>query len=129
VEGLGHLEVETVLTGEKSLVSVTGRTSDDAPFSGYEMHMGRTEGPDCARPFSVLSDGRPDGAVSASGRVAGTYVHGLLADDAQRSAWLKRLGGPASDLQYEAGVEAALDGLAAHVETHLDVDGIIAHAR
>ncbi len=129
VEGLGHLDVETVLTAEKSLVSVTGTTADGAPFAGYEMHVGRTEGPDCARPFARLSDGRPDGAVSASGRVAGTYVHGLLADDAQRGAWLTRFGGAPSDLSYEAGVEAALDGLAAHVEAHLDVDGIIASAR
>lgn len=129
VEGLGHLDVETVLTGEKSLVSVTGTTSDGAPLSGYEMHMGRTEGPDRSRPFARLSDGQPDGAISPSGRIAGTYVHGLLADDAQRNAWLKRLGAPASDLAFEAGVEAALNGLAAHVELHLDVDGIIANAR
>ncbi|NMG38462.1 cobyric acid synthase [Chelativorans sp. ZYF759] len=129
VAGLGHLDVETVLTGEKSLVSVKGTSTDGAPFAGYEMHMGRTTGEDCGRPFAHLSDGRPDGAVSLSGRVTGTYVHGLLADDAQRNAWLKRLGAPSSDLAYEAGVEAALDGLATHVEAHLDVDGIIANAR
>ena len=129
VAGLGHLDVTTLLTGEKSLVSVSGKTADGAPFAGYEMHMGRTAGPDCARAFAILSDGRPDGAVSQSGRVSGTYVHGLLADDAQRAAWLKRLGAPPSDLAFEAGVEAALDALAAHVETHLDVDGIMASAR
>jgi len=128
VDGLGHLDVETVLTGEKSLVSVTGTTSDSAPFAGYEMHMGQTDGPDCSRPFAQLSGDRPDGATSPSGRISGTYVHGLLADDAQRNAWLTRLGAPVSDLAFEAGVEAALDGLAAHVEAHLDVDGIIAHA-
>ena len=27
------------------------------PFAGYEMHMGLTEGPDCARPFARLADG------------------------------------------------------------------------
>jgi len=129
VEGLAHLDVETVLTGKKSLVSVTGMTTDGAPFAGYEMHMGRTGGPDCSRPFAELSGDRPDGAISPSGRIAGTYVHGLLADDAQRNAWLTRLGAPASDLDFEAGVEATLDGLAAHVELHLDVDGIIAHAQ
>ena len=128
VEGLGHLDVETVLTGEKSLVSVTGTTSDGAPFTGYEMHMGQTDGPDCSRPFAQLSGERPDGAISPSGRISGTYVHGLLADDTQRNAWLTRLGAPPSDLAFEAGVEAALDGLAAHIEAHLDVDGIIAHA-
>ena len=69
-----------------------GQTSDGAPFAGYEMHMGVTGGPDCARPFARLADGSADGAVSGDGRVIGTYVHGLFADDRQRAAWLKRLG-------------------------------------
>ncbi len=60
------------------------------PFTGYEMHMGVTEGPDCARPFARLADGSAEGAMSADGRVIGTYVHGLFADDRQRSAWLER---------------------------------------
>ena len=84
--------------------------------------MGRTEGPDRARPFAILADGRPEGAPSPDGRVQGTYVHGLFADDAQRAAWLARLGGAASGASYEAGVEAALDALARHLEAHLDLD-------
>ena len=55
--------------------------------------MGVTEGPDCARPFARLADGSPEGAVSADGRVIGTYVHGLFADDRQRAAWLARFSG------------------------------------
>ncbi len=63
-----------------------GTTNDGAPFAGYEMHMGVTEGPDCARPFARLADGSPEGAISADGRVIGTYVHGLFADDRQRAS-------------------------------------------
>ncbi len=70
-EGLGLLDVETVLSDEKRLEPVHGDTGG-IPFSGYEMHMGVTAGPDCARPFARLSDGAPDGAVSADGRVIGT---------------------------------------------------------
>jgi adenosylcobyric acid synthase len=129
VDGLGLLDVETRLTGDKRLVAVTGSSADGAPFSGYEMHMGETEGADRARPFARLSDGTPDGAMSADGLVAGTYVHGLFADDRQRAAWIARLGGAPSGLDYEAGVEAALDALAAHLERHLDVERLLTIAR
>ncbi|HEV7251532.1 MAG TPA: cobyric acid synthase [Mesorhizobium sp.] len=128
-EGLGLLDVSTRLTREKALREVRGETADGVSFQGYEMHMGETFGPDCARPFSLFEGSRPDGAVSPNGRVAGTYAHGLFAHDGQRAAWLKRLGGEASGLDYEAGVEAALDGLAAHMEAHLDIDGLLSHAR
>ncbi|MFC6491030.1 cobyric acid synthase [Nitratireductor sp. GCM10026969] len=128
VEGLGLLDVATVLSAEKTLRPSEGRTADGISFKGYEMHMGRTTGPDCTRPFARLAEGRADGAVSANGQVFGTYMHGLFADDRQRSAWLERLGGAASDLDYEAGVEEALDALARHLETHLDLDGLLSHA-
>ncbi|MBN9074544.1 MAG: cobyric acid synthase [Rhizobiales bacterium] len=128
-EGLGLLEVETTLTGEKRLVSVSGRTSDGIGFRGYEMHMGATTGPDCRRPFATLQDGSAEGAVSADGRIAGTYVHGFFAEDAQRSAWLERLGAEASALDYEDGVERTLDALAGHIERHLDLDAMLSEAR
>jgi adenosylcobyric acid synthase len=129
VDGLGLLDVETRLTGDKRLVAVTGTSADGAPFSGYEMHMGETEGPDRTRPFARLGDGTPDGAMSADALVAGTYVHGLFADDRQRAAWIARLGWAPSGLDYEAGVEAALDALAAHLERHLDVERLLTIAR
>ena len=86
------------------------------------MHIGRTAGAGTGRPLLRLDDGRPDGAISADGRVAGSYLHGLFADDAQRGAWLARLGAPASALAYEDLVEQTLDALAAHLAAHLDVD-------
>ncbi len=129
VEGLGHLDVETVLSADKRLTTVTGRTFDGISFAGYEMHMGRTRGPDTERPFARIEDGRPDGAVSSNGRVYGTYAHGLFAHDRQRSAWLDRLGGAPSNLDFENEVEGVLDRLAVHLEKHLDIDGLIAHAR
>lgn len=128
VAGLGLLDIETVLTGDKQLEAVTGQTADGVGFTGYEMHVGETTGPDTTRPFGLIG-GRPEGAVSADGLVCGTYVHGLLADDGQRRAWIERLGGAASALNYEEGVDAALDALAAHLEAHLDVDALIRIAR
>jgi adenosylcobyric acid synthase len=126
--GLGLLDVTTEIAGAKRLVAVTGTTADGKPFAGYETHMGETEGPDRARPFARLADG-PDGATSPYGKVLGTYIHGLFADDSQRSAWLARLGAAASGASYEAGVEEALDALARHLEAHLDLDALLRIAR
>ncbi|WP_200941246.1 cobyric acid synthase [Methylobacterium sp. Leaf111] len=129
VPGLGLLDVETVMTPVKHLAAVTGTSQPDGvPFSGYEMHVGDTTGPDTARPAIRLADGRLDGAVSADGRVTGTYVHGLFSDDRQRGAWLGRLGAAPSGLAYEAGIEAVLDRLADHCEAHVACDALLALA-
>jgi adenosylcobyric acid synthase len=127
-EGLGLLDVETVLSGGKRLEPVRG-DAGGVPFSGYEMHMGATAGPDCARPFACLSDGAPEGAVSADGRVMGTYIHGLFHNDAQRGAWLARLGGGPSAITHHTLVESTLDRLAAHVGAHIDIERILSLAR
>jgi adenosylcobyric acid synthase len=127
-EGLGLLDVATVMTADKSTVEVTGlHCATDTAVRGYEIHLGRTEGPDCARPMLTI-DARPDGATSADGRVQGTYVHGLFASDEFRRAWLADFA-VASSLAYEATVERALDVLADHLDAHLDVDAIVAIAR
>jgi adenosylcobyric acid synthase len=128
-DGLGLLDVETLLTADKRLEPVRGTTSDGIPFSGYEMHMGLTEGLDRARPFARLSNGSSEGAVSADGRVSGTYIHGLFADDRQRSAWLRRFGIGQTAIAYEALVDETLDRLAAHLAAHIDLDRLLSLSR
>jgi adenosylcobyric acid synthase len=129
VEGLGLLDVDTTLSAEKRLEPVRGTTRDGMPFSGYEMHMGVTEGRDCARPFARLGDGSPEGAISADGRVIGTYVHGLFADDRQRAAWLGRFAAGPANIAYEDQIERTLDALAAHLDAHVDLDRLLKLAR
>ncbi|KAJ55186.1 cobalamin biosynthesis protein CobQ [Actibacterium mucosum KCTC 23349] len=127
--GLGLLEVETVMTPAKALRQVRAvHVPTGQPMRGYEIHIGRTDGPDCARPFARV-DGRDEGAMRADGRVAGSYLHGMFSDDSFRSAYLSGMGAPKSDLQFEAGVDAVLDDLATHVATHLDVPGLLSVAR
>ena len=127
--GLGLLNVETRMSPDKRLTRATGRhLATDRAFSGYEIHIGRTEGADCARPFAEV-DGRPEGATSPDGKVMGSYLHGLFRDDGFRTALLAGLGVTGAATAFDAGVEAALDALAAHLETHLDIDGLIALAR
>jgi adenosylcobyric acid synthase len=88
-----------------------------------------TEGHDRTRPFARLAGGSPEGAISADGRVVGTYVHGLFADDRQRAAWLARFGAGPANIIYEDLVERTLDALAAHLATHLDLDRLLKLAR
>jgi adenosylcobyric acid synthase len=128
-DGLGMLDVATTLSAAKRLEPARGATSDGAPFAGYEMHMGVTEGPDRARPFARLADGTPDGAVSADGRVIGTYIHGLFADDRQRAAWLARFGAGPSNVAYDDLVDQTLDALAAHLAAHIDLDRLLKLSR
>ena len=126
--GLGLLDVETTLSGAKRLERVEGVSADSVPFTSYEMHMGVTEGPDCARPFARLADGTPEGAISPDGRVIGTYLHGLFVDDRQRASWLKRFGSDAA-VVYDALVDETLDKLAAHLEVHVGIDRLLKLAR
>ena len=92
------------------------------------MHIGRTQGPDCARPLLRLATAARTARFRRDGRVMGAYAHGLFADDAQRAAWLAALGA-ASDLSYEATVERTLDELAAASRAAIDLDALLGLAR
>ncbi len=128
VQGLGHLDIETVMQPEKRLSLTKGRhPASGAEVTGYEIHMGRTTGPDCARAWLSI-DGRPEGAASADGLVQGCYVHGVLASDAFRTAYMAELG-TLSQLHFESGVDAVLDALADHLEAHMDIDLLLSLAR
>ncbi|WP_299724316.1 cobyric acid synthase [uncultured Tateyamaria sp.] len=127
--GIGLLDVETVMTGDKRLTTVGAvHVPSGQPFDGYEIHIGRSEGGDRARPFARVG-GQDEGAISADGRVAGSYLHGMFRDDGFRRAWLAGFGVAASGTAYAQGVEATLDALADHLEAHLNVDGLLACAR
>lgn len=128
-EGLGHLDIDTVMTPDKRLSRVRAtHIASGLPVDGYEIHIGRSQGADCARPFAMV-DGRPEGATRADGRVVGSYLHGLFHQDAFRAAYLAGLGIQAAPRQHAAGIEAVLDALADHLEAHLDVPGLLALAR
>lgn len=128
VAGLGLLDVTSELEGDKILRPVSG-TALGVPLHGYEMHMGRTDGPDTGRPFAVLGDGRADGAISAQGRVIGTYCHGLFGATALRAQLLQWIGAQSQGADYAQTVDAALDAIAQDLEQHLDIEGLLRLAR
>ncbi len=130
-QGLGLLDVDTVMTGDKRLEAVAATSADGHIVSGYEMHIGRTDGPDRARPMFTI-DGRAEGARSPDGLVSGAYLHGVFASDGFRHAYLSalRAGRPQAEA-WEERIERTLDALADHVAAIVDLDRLhaIASAR
>jgi len=84
-EGLGLLNVNTTLRGEKILARVSGVwVSSGEPVEGYEIHMGVTDRfPSTAHAARITArQGEPvndaDGAIAPDGTVWGSYLHGLF---------------------------------------------------
>ncbi|WP_416224010.1 cobyric acid synthase [Thiohalophilus sp.] len=127
--GLGYLSMETALEPVKQLHNVRGRLAfTDAPVSGYEIHMGHTQGPACESPAVILDD-RHDGAISNDNNVMGTYLHGLFDEPRACQALLEwaglaRQSEPQPD--YQQLQETAIDRLAATLEQHLDMPKLLA---
>jgi adenosylcobyric acid synthase len=146
VRGLGLLDVDTVMTGDKTLREVSGvllgtymrgggqgagggaQGAGTVPFAGYEMHIGSTTGPGAGRPFLRFSDCSTDGAISADGRVAGCYVHGLFGVTAARAALVSAIGATPSHDDHAARVDGALDEIASVLESCLDISALAAIA-
>ncbi|MEO1639319.1 MAG: cobyric acid synthase [Pseudomonadota bacterium] len=129
VAGLGLLDVRTRMVPQKRLaLSNAHYLPTGETVTGYEIHIGVTDGPDRARAWLSL-DGRGEGAASANDRVKGCYLHGLFAADAFRAAFLAGLGTPVAHYDYDATVEQTLDALADHLETHLEIDSLLRLAR
>ncbi len=124
-EGLGLLDVETTLTANKILRPVSGRLARTGEaFTGYEMHVGQTSGAGLARPFLIQSDGRSEGAVSADGRIAGTYAHGLFDGGEARRALLGELGAVCAPGDHPSEIDRALDEIADMLAQSFDINTI-----
>ena len=135
MQGLGLLPVETTFYAEKATYQARARVVARAGFlaqaagvevSGYEIHMGDTRSPQPV--FAITRRGeedrqRPDGAVDASGRILGTYLHGLFDTPGFRRAWLKSLGwqGEGEAFELRRVREAAYDRLAQALRAGLDM--------
>ncbi|MEP2784704.1 MAG: cobyric acid synthase [Pseudoruegeria sp.] len=126
VQGLGLLDIITVMKPKKTLTDTSAvDLESNSTVYGYEIHIGETSGPDCKQGWLRVRE-KLHGAQSQNGRVRGCYLHGLFTSDRFRAAYLERLGGQASGLSYDNGVDSTLDALAEHLETHLDLDLLLA---
>ncbi|GAA0764174.1 cobyric acid synthase [Ideonella azotifigens] len=125
--GLGLLDFETTLAAEKQLRQVQGRLTwgEGAVVTGYEIHLGLSDGLAMQRPALTLAGGRPDGALSADGQVLGTYVHGLFDQPEAQAALLRWAGlGQAAAVDLAALREASLERLADSLEASMDLPAL-----
>jgi adenosylcobyric acid synthase len=152
VAGLGLLPLRTRFGAGKrtaQVAAIAGKASFlsdgvSGAVAGYEIHAGEVE------PASTLTAGArapalvitsrsgapcriEDGAVSASGAVVGTMVHGLLADDGVRGSLLdhlrRRRGLPLPRARPRWDRMAEYDRLADEVGAHLALDQVLALVR
>jgi len=150
IEGLGLLDVNTVLMKEKmtfqvKAVPLNGPLVDaEGILQGYEIHMGETErGPSHLPAFKIIErlnqrEEIEDGATSPDGMVWGTYLHGLFENDGFRLRFIERLrerkggsgksGAGATDrpslLNYRAFKEKEYNKLASALREALDIGKI-----
>jgi adenosylcobyric acid synthase len=128
VPGLGLLDLATVMTPDKRVTETTAHhPATDTQVKGYEIHLGRTAGPDRARPMFTVN-GQPEGAIRADGRVMGSYLHGMFTEDAFRRAFLASLGATPGSASYDQTVEDTLDALADHLARHIDCPRLLSLA-
>jgi adenosylcobyric acid synthase len=129
VAGLGLLDILTVMTADKRVTeTVAVHPASGTRVTGYEIHLGRSDGADRARPMFTV-EGTPEGAMRADGRVMGSYLHGMFTEDAFRRAFLAGLGATPGNASYGAVVEETLDALADHLALHMDCAGLLAVAK
>ncbi len=128
VRAMGLLNMVTEFGEEKrtvrtrgSVVGAVGGSSSliGIPVEGYEIHMGMTRS---ELPVFSLERGM-DGGIDGSGRIWGTYLHGVFDTSDFRRAWLQTMGWQVKGepLSLRAFRERAFDRLADHIENHLDM--------
>ncbi len=127
--GLALLPLRTTLELAKVTQRVKARLLPDGPdFEAYEIHAGTTRVEGDLAPFCVRGDGASEGAVSADGRVRGTYLHGLLEEGLVRRRVLEWAGArPAAATaarDHRALREAGYDRLAHTLREVLDIGAV-----
>jgi len=129
VQGLGLLEVDTVMLPEKTLLRTNARHSPSGvEVTGYEIHHGQTNAEQLLPAF-VSSDGQVVGAATAEHRIWGTYLHGVF-DSAPFCRWfidrlrVRRGLEPCEDPHVEYEIEPAMDRWADIVRQSLEMDEI-----
>ena len=129
-EGLGFLQVETVMTPEKRLTEVDAvHAATGRAFHGYEIHIGRTEGPD--RRTALRPSGRRAGrGGGCHGPGAGQLPswHVPRRRFSRRVARRVRRGRDRAVLRRGASRPRSTRSRR-HMEAHLDVAGLLAIAR
>ena len=122
-QGLGLLAIDTTLDAEKTTQQTTATlVNSGAQVTGYEIHHGQTSADNGVKPYLKNQQGLVIGYVQ--GNIAGMYAHGLFDNAVYRQEFLQKLGIAAQLGEWNEQVDAALDTLALHLETHCDMKAI-----
>jgi adenosylcobyric acid synthase len=139
VDGLGLLDVVTEFAPEKSTSQVRAQALADIGLltgtkgqevAGYEIHMGQTRSHEQFSAFQITGTPQgpadyPDGVLDSSGKILGTYLHGLFHNDDFRQAFLNNLrrfwGLPDNKSGSAAAKDREYDKLAELVRQNLDI--------
>jgi adenosylcobyric acid synthase len=124
VSALGLLDMETTLSSEKQLHTVEGKLNlpKQAKVTGYEIHMGTSEGPAMSRPLIELDSGS-DGVISDDNQILGTYLHGIFDDKSACDELLSWAGlETQSSLDYQSERQKQIDRIADMLEEKFDLD-------
>jgi adenosylcobyric acid synthase len=131
VAGLGMLPVTTTFACPKIVQHVSGRhTESGEVLVGYHVRMGRTTADLPARPFLEVIEHselkkQDDGISLHSGKVFGTYLHGLFDQSLFRRWWLNRLraakGWEPLPATPGLSLDERIDHLADFVAQHLSI--------
>jgi adenosylcobyric acid synthase len=130
IEGMGLLDALTHFDSyDKRTVQVLGCLANgEGEVRGYEIHMGRTERQEEPL-FRLRPDGREEGSWNRERKVLGTYLHGVFDLPAFRSFFLSMIEHRdperTNGMDHDAEIDSSLDRLAAMVEEHLDIDGLL----
>ncbi|WP_297322627.1 cobyric acid synthase [uncultured Bartonella sp.] len=129
IEGLGLLDMTTEIGSQKITRNVVARhVASGLPLEGYEIHMGSTKGADCKRAPIRIND-CDEGAMSPTGRIWGTYLHGLFNADAFRRYFVKTLGAQPDEISYEDKIDNALNKIADELAAIVNIEALFQLAR
>lgn len=125
IPGLGILPVSTVLTKEKVTRQRTFYYRGQQKIcEGYEIHMGDTTAA-VPSPLNTFTGGGTDGYFLRD-NCWGTYLHGILDNDAVINDLLAHCGKPAvaKEFDYRRFKEEQYNKLATHIREHLDIPAV-----
>jgi len=145
-KGLGLLNMETTLTGNKTLRNIEGASlalpesgfCADLHVKGYEIHAGVSEGAALENPLFRIahcdgSDGQAapeffnEGSMDADNQVLGSYIHGLFDQPKLLEQLLGWAGLDQSErFDYPAHREEQIERLADAVETAISFEDLCA---
>ncbi|WP_422531553.1 cobyric acid synthase [Bartonella apihabitans] len=129
IDALGLLDMVTEI-GKRKLTRNSNAIHllSGLPLRGYEIHMGKSFGPDC-RHAPLKINNVEDGAASPDGKIWGTYLHGLFSADAFRHYFIGNFGAKPDASGHFEKIDNALDKIADELEKAVDINALFRLAR